>query len=285
MAAPVPAARGSAACPGEAGPCWSRSSPSPSPAVRVLWCCRAAPPDISCKRGLVFFQNTVYYRFHNQFLLGLCGSPCGTPWTCAAGRGKWGSSRGCPGPHLSSLARKEGCWLLCKLPQVAIIFLKDLSVAAVSSLANSPITQHQQKHVCLGFQAALSRLSPQLSSLPHYSLLFILAKKVGFLKVPLAQLFWVQFHPSLVTPSRGVPPARGAAVGRTLIARRCSSFTSAKVAFRARSHFCVNLGAWMDTCAEGLVQTKRGAGRFLGRRLEYEAAMVECCSLQSHPWF
>lgn len=168
---------------------------------------------------------------------------------------------------------------------MAIIFLKDLSVAAVSSLANSPITQHQQKHVCLGFQAALSRLSPQLSSLPHYSLLFVLAKKVGFLKVPLARLFWVQFHPSLVTPSCGVPPARGAAVGRTLIARRCSSFTSAKVAFRARSHFCVNLGAWTDKCAEGLVQTKRGAGRFLGRRLQYEAAMVECCSLQGHPWF
>lgn len=79
LAAPVPAARGSAACPGEAGPCWSHSSPSPSPAVRVLWCCRAAPPDISCERGLVFFQNTVYYRFHNQFLLDLCRSPCGTP--------------------------------------------------------------------------------------------------------------------------------------------------------------------------------------------------------------
>lgn len=74
-------------------------------------------------------------------------------------------------------------------------------------------------------------------------------------------------------------------MGRTLIAWRCSSFTSAKVAFRARSHFRVNLGAWTDKCAEGLVQTKRGAGRFLGRRLQYEAAMVECCSLQGDPWF
>lgn len=63
----------------------------------------------------------------------------------------------------------------------------------------------------------------------------------------------------------------------------CGAFASAKVAFRARSHFPVNLRARLGERAWGLTQTKRRTGSSLGRRLRREASMAGCFSLRRRP--
>lgn len=65
-----------------AGP---RAAPAPAP---LHGCCGAAelqPSEISCERGLVFFQNSVYYRFHDQFSLDLCRTPVAPLDMCCLG--------------------------------------------------------------------------------------------------------------------------------------------------------------------------------------------------------
>lgn len=161
-AAPAPAARGSAACPGGLGR--QRPPSSPGSAARV---------SISPERGLVFWFGspppptakalfiTVSMNSSVRFAL----PPHGTPRRVLL-RGRRDVPWNRESAHLSRSALQiRAAWLLCEPPQVAVIFLKGLSMAAVSSLANSLITQHQLKHVCSGFQAAPLALPPLASSL------------------------------------------------------------------------------------------------------------------------
>ena len=78
----------------------------------------------------MFFQNTVYYRFHNQFSLDLHRPPVAPPdMHCPRGKRGWSRRMGVVVvvfifPALQIRATQ----LLCEPPQVAMIFLKDLSM-------------------------------------------------------------------------------------------------------------------------------------------------------------